>query len=106
LVENQYANLVFDSNENIILGNSAFQGNLHSAFVEQIHFKTDSAANMRLQTLGNESNLLGFWCKKRRHVAKDVARFKHAKITASWDIKPKENPMRLRVQTTWQWTNL
>jgi hypothetical protein len=30
LVENQYANLVFDSNENIILGNSAFQGNLHS----------------------------------------------------------------------------
>jgi hypothetical protein len=37
--------------------------------------------------------------------SKDVARFKHAKITASWDIKPKENPMRLRVQTTWQWTN-
>jgi hypothetical protein len=33
-------------------------------------------------------------------VAKDVARFKHAKITASWDIKPKGGPMRLRVQTT------
>jgi hypothetical protein len=64
--------------------------------VEQIHFKTDSAANMRLQTLGNESNLLGFWYARRRGtVAKDVARFKHAKITASWDIKPKENPMRL-----------
>jgi hypothetical protein len=43
--------------------------------------------------------------QEEEHVAKDVARFKHAKITASWDIKPKENPMRLRVQTTWQWTN-
>jgi hypothetical protein len=62
LVENQYANLVFDSNENIILGNSAFQGNLHSLRLWNKYIsKTDSAANMRLQTLGNESNLLGFW---------------------------------------------
>ena len=92
LVENQFANLKFDSNESLIVGNSAFQGNIHSLrYWNKYISSVDAAANMRSQTLGNEANLLGFWSMQEGKgiVAKDAARFKHAKITASWDIKPK-----------------
>ncbi|MFT5297960.1 MAG: hypothetical protein ACI9YH_004002 [Colwellia sp.] len=92
LVENQYAGLVFDSNENITIGNSDFRGNLHSLRLwDKYISSTDSGANMRMQTLGNEANLVGFWSMQegKGTVAKDVTRFKHASITASWDIKPK-----------------
>ncbi|MGA9639149.1 LamG-like jellyroll fold domain-containing protein [Flavobacterium sp.] len=92
LVENQFANLKFDSNESLIVGNSSFQGNIHSLrYWNKYISSVDAAANMRTQTLGNEANLLGFWSMQEGKgiVAKDAARFKHAKITASWDIKPK-----------------
>jgi hypothetical protein len=92
LIENQYADLIFDSNENVTIGKSAFQGNLHSLRLwDKYISSTDSGANMRMQTLGNEANLLGFWSMQegKGTVAKDLARFKHASVTASWDIKPK-----------------
>jgi hypothetical protein len=40
--------------------------------------------------------LYGQWMKVEE-VAKDLARFKHAIVNASWDIKPKELPMSLRM---------
>jgi hypothetical protein len=35
-----------------------------------------------------------------RTIANDKARYKHAIVNASWDIKPKELPMSLRTDNT------
>jgi hypothetical protein len=36
----------------------------------------------------------------RGTIANDKARYKHAIVNASWDIKPKELPMSLRTDNT------
>ncbi len=86
------ANLEFSSNETLTIGGNSFFGNIHDLRLWTKYLSiTTAGANIYSQTLGNEKNLLGYWSmhEGRGTITRDLARFKHGSVNASWDIKPK-----------------
>jgi hypothetical protein len=85
-------NLPFTNNSSLVIGGNTFIGNMHDL---RLWNKTisleDAYAKMFDKLIGNEANLIGYWPmdEGRGSIAKDLARFKHAIVNASWDIKPK-----------------
>ena len=90
--KNGTANVQFSNNNDVIIGGNTFIGNIHDL---RLWNKTigleDAYAKQSLQLIGNEANLIGFWPmdEGRGTIANDKARYKHAIVNASWDIKPK-----------------
>ena len=88
------ANTQFTNNNPLVVGGNTFIGNIHDL---RLWTKTlslsEAYANIYSKLLGNEANLVGYWPMNegRGTIAHDLARFKHAAITADWDIKPNGN---------------
>lgn len=85
-------NMQFANNNPLVLGGNTFIGNLHDLrFWNKTISREESYAKMYAKLSGNEANLNGYWPMNegRGLIAKDLVRFKHATISASWDIKPK-----------------
>lgn len=86
------ANAQFTNNNALVVGGNTFVGNLHDLRLwNKALSREDSYAKMYAKLIGNEANLIGFWPmdEGRDALAKDLVRFKHATVNASWDIKPK-----------------
>ena len=86
------ANLQFTNNNDLIIGGNTFIGNMHDLRLWRKTISLSNAyASMYDKLVGNEKDLIGYWpmTEGRGELAKDLARFKHAKVNASWDIKPK-----------------
>lgn len=86
--------LSFDNSNDLIFGGEGFVGNLHDVRLWKKGLnKAEAYANMYATLQGNEPALIGLWPMNegRGNLAKDKARFKHAVLTADWDIKPKGN---------------
>ena len=85
-------NLSFSSNNPLVIGGNTFVGNIHDLRLWNKTISLDNAyAKMYDKLIGNESSLIGYWPmdEGRGLIANDKARFKHALVNASWDIKPK-----------------
>lgn len=92
------ANLQFTNNNDLVIGGNSFVGNMHDLRLWRKTISLSTAyANMYDKLIGNEKSLIGYWpmTEGRGEIAKDLARFKHAKVNASWDIKPKGNSYEL-----------
>lgn len=88
------ANTQFTNNNPLVVGGNTFIGNIHDLRLWTKSLSLSEAyANIYTKLLGNEANLVGFWPMNegRGIIANDLARFKHAAITADWDIKPNGN---------------
>ncbi|MCH9659793.1 MAG: LamG domain-containing protein, partial [Bacteroidetes bacterium] len=88
------ANTQFTNNNPLVIGGNTFIGNIHDLRLWTKSLSLSEAyANIYTKLLGNEANLVGFWPMNegRGNIANDLARFKHAAITADWDIKPNGN---------------
>ena len=86
------ANMQFANNNALIIGGNTFVGNMHDLRLwNKSITKEDSYAKMFSKLSGNESKLIGYWPMNegRSNLAKDLARYKHATVNTSWDIKPK-----------------
>jgi hypothetical protein len=86
------ANAQFANNNALVVGGNTFVGNLHDLRLwNKTLSREDSYSKMYAKLIGNEANLIGYWpmTEGRDALAKDLVRFKHATVTASWDIKPK-----------------
>ncbi len=86
------ANTQFTNNNPLVIGGNTFIGNMHSLRLWTKSLSLSEAyANIYTKLLGNEANLVGYWPMNegRGTIANDLARFKHAAVTADWDIKPK-----------------
>ncbi|PHQ29925.1 LamG-like jellyroll fold domain-containing protein [Leeuwenhoekiella nanhaiensis] len=81
------------ANDNpIFIGGNTFIGNIHSLRIWNKDISLgDAFATMYNSLQGNEANLIGYYPMNEGHgtIANDLARFKHAIVTADWDIKPK-----------------
>ncbi len=81
------------ANDNpIVIGGNTFIGNIHSLRIWNKDISLEDAfATMYNSLQGNEANLTGYYPMNEGHgsIANDLARFKHAVLTADWDIKPK-----------------
>jgi hypothetical protein len=85
-------NLPFTNNNPLVIGGNTFIGNMDDLRLWNKTISLDDAyAKMNDKLIGNEANLIGYWSmdEGREDVAKDLARYKHAIVNASWDIKPK-----------------
>jgi Concanavalin A-like lectin/glucanases superfamily len=85
-------NINFTNNNPLVIGGNTFIGNMHDLRLWTKTISLENAfTNMYDELIGNETNLIGYWPMNegRGNLAKDLARFKHAEIKASWDIKPK-----------------
>jgi len=85
-------NAQFTNNNPLIIGGNTFIGNIHDLRLWTKPLSLSEAyANIYTKLLGNEANLVGYWPMNegRGTIANDLARFKHAAVTADWDIKPK-----------------
>lgn len=88
------ANAQFTNNNALVVGGNTFVGNLHDLRLwNKTLSREDSYSKMYAKLIGNEANLVGYWPMNegRDALAKDLVRFKHATVNASWDIKPKGN---------------
>ncbi|MFH6951052.1 LamG-like jellyroll fold domain-containing protein [Flavobacterium sp. FlaQc-51] len=88
------ANAQFANNNALVVGGNTFVGNLHDLRLwNKTLSREDSYSKMYAKLIGNEANLVGYWPMNegRDALAKDLVRFKHATVNASWDIKPKGN---------------
>ncbi|MFD1606057.1 LamG-like jellyroll fold domain-containing protein [Flavobacterium artemisiae] len=86
------ANAQFANNNALVVGGNAFVGNLHDFRLwNKTLSREDAYSKMYSKLMGNEANLVGYWPMNegRDALAKDLVRFKHATVNASWDIKPK-----------------
>ncbi|WP_281233899.1 LamG-like jellyroll fold domain-containing protein [Flavobacterium gelatinilyticum] len=86
------ANVQFANNNALVVGGNTFKGNVHDLRLwNKTLTREDSYAKMYAKLIGNEANLAGYWPMNegRDALAKDLVRFKHASVNASWDIKPK-----------------
>ncbi|KFF03191.1 LamG-like jellyroll fold domain-containing protein [Flavobacterium reichenbachii] len=86
------ANAQLANNNVLVVGGNTFAGNLHDLRLwNKTVSREESYAKMYAKLIGNEANLAGYWPMNegRDALAKDLARFKHATVNASWDIKPK-----------------
>lgn len=87
-------NIQFTNNNPLVIGGNNFAGNIHDLRLwNKTVTREESYAKMYAKLIGNEANLIGYWPMNegRDNLAKDLARFKHATLNASWDIKPKGN---------------
>jgi hypothetical protein len=87
-------NTQFTNNNPLVIGGNTFIGNIHDLRLWTKPLSLSEAyANIYTKLLGNEANLVGYWPMNegRGIIANDLARFKHAAITADWDIKPNGN---------------
>lgn len=85
-------NLLFTNNNALVIGGNTFIGNLHDLRLWNKTISLENAyAKMFDKLIGNEANLIGYWPmdEGRGEIAKDISRYKHAVVNASWDIKPK-----------------
>ncbi|MFC5047019.1 LamG-like jellyroll fold domain-containing protein [Aquimarina hainanensis] len=84
----------FTNKGRLTLGGNTFSGNLHDLrmWTKSLSL-SESVANMYTQFSGSERDLIGYWPMNEGHgdVMKDLARYIHGKMEASWDIKPKTN---------------
>jgi hypothetical protein len=88
------ANAQFTNNNTLVVGGNTFVGNMHDLRLwNKALTREDSYSKMYAKLIGNEANLVGYWPMNegRDALAKDLVRFKHATVNASWDIKPKGN---------------
>jgi len=86
------ANAQFANNNAVTVGGNTFTGNMHDLRLwNKTLSREDSYSKMYSKLMGNEANLVGLWPMNegRDALAKDLVRFKHATVNASWDIKPK-----------------
>ncbi|WP_298545987.1 LamG-like jellyroll fold domain-containing protein [uncultured Aquimarina sp.] len=86
--------LQFSNNEALVVGGNTFIGNIHDLRIWNKAISLENAYATRFDKLqGNEASLVGYWPMNegRGEIANDIARFKHASVNASWDIKPKGN---------------
>lgn len=86
------ANAQFTNNNSLVIGGNTFIGNIHDFRIwNKTISLTTAKNNSTAKLLGNEAGLIGYWPMNegRGAIAKDLARFKNAAITAAWDIKPK-----------------
>ena len=87
-------NLEYNFDDSLIIGGNTFIGNIHDLrlWSKAINF-ADAYANIYTKYIGNEKDLTGYWPMNEGNgdLAKDLARFKHAQVNTSWDIKPKGN---------------
>ncbi|WP_299438656.1 LamG-like jellyroll fold domain-containing protein [uncultured Aquimarina sp.] len=84
----------FTTNNELVVGGNTFIGNIHDLRIWSKAISLEDAyANRFTKLIGNENSLIGYWPMNegRGTLAKDLARFKHATVNASWDIKPKGN---------------
>ena len=85
-------NLSSPNNETIVIGGNTFIGNMHDLRIwNKAISVTDAYAKMYNRLTGNEANLVGYWPmdEGRGTIANDKARYKHAAVNATWDIKPR-----------------
>ncbi|MCL6295857.1 LamG-like jellyroll fold domain-containing protein [Jejuia spongiicola] len=86
------ANTQFTNNNPLVIGGNTFIGNIHDLrlWTKSISL-SEAFANIYTKLLGNENSLVGYWAMNegRGTIANDLARFKHAAVSADWDIKPK-----------------
>ncbi|OOV19038.1 LamG-like jellyroll fold domain-containing protein [Flavobacterium sp. LM4] len=88
------ANTQFANNNSLVVGGNTFVGNVHDLRLwNKTLSREDAYAKMYAKLMGNEANLVGYWPmhEGKDALAKDLVRFKHATVNASWDIKPKGN---------------
>ncbi len=88
------ANTQFTNNNELVMGGNSFIGNIHDLRIWNKTITLENAyANRFTKLIGNENSLIGYWPMNegRGNLAKDLARFKHAVVNVSWDIKPKGN---------------
>jgi hypothetical protein len=86
------ANLSVPNNEALVIGGNTFIGNMHDLRIwNKAISVTDAYAKMYNRLTGNEANLVGYWPmdEGRGTIANDKARYKHAVVNTSWDIKPR-----------------
>ena len=87
-------NTEFTNNNPLIIGGNNFIGNMHDLRLWNKTISLENAyARMYDKLIGNEANLIGYWpmTEGRGLIVNDKARFKHARLNADWDIKPKGN---------------
>lgn len=88
------ANMQFSNNNPIVIGGNSFVGNIHDLRLwNKTIGLTEAYAKMSMKLIGNEANLIGYWPmdEGRGTLANDKARYKHAVVKTTWDIKPKGN---------------
>ena len=84
----------FTNSNTLVIGGNTFKGNIHDLRLWNKSLSLANAyANIYTKILGNEANLLGYWPMNEGNgtLASDLASYKHAKVNATWDIKPKGN---------------
>jgi hypothetical protein len=84
----------FTNSYTLVIGGNTFKGNIHDLRLWNKSLSLANAyANIYTKILGNEANLLGYWPMNEGNgtLASDLASYKHAKVNATWDIKPKGN---------------
>ncbi len=85
-------NLSVPNNDALVIGGNSFTGNIHDLRIwNKAISLTEAYAKMYNRLSGNEANLVGYWPMDEGMgtIANDKARFKHAVVNASWDIKPR-----------------
>jgi len=84
----------FTNSNTLVIGGNTFKGNIHDLRLWNKSLSLANAyANIYTKILSNEANLLGYWPMNEGNgtLASDLASYKHAKVNATWDIKPKGN---------------
>ena len=89
---NGLGSLQFTNNNDLILGDEDFIGNIHDLRLWSKPLTLEEAfANLFTDYIGNERNLVGYWPmdEGRGTIARDDARFNNMILDTGWDIKPK-----------------
>ncbi|BDD12019.1 hypothetical protein FUAX_44510 (plasmid) [Fulvitalea axinellae] len=84
--------LDFESNNDLVIGGNTFKGNIHNFRIWKKSLTISEAyAKMYDKLLGTEKNLAGYWPMNEGNgtLVRDLARFRHGNMNATWDIKPK-----------------
>jgi concanavalin A-like lectin/glucanase superfamily protein len=91
-VLNNATGITQQNTNSLIIGGNTFVGNLHDLrfWSKSLNLSEAYAAQFNELT-GSERDLTGYWPMNEGEgeFAPDLARFKHAALTAEWDIKPK-----------------
>jgi hypothetical protein len=82
----------FTNKKSLTIGGNNFKGNLHDLRMWTKSLSTaESSANLYTQFTSSQRSLVGYWPMREGQgtIAKDYIKRIHAKVNASWDIKPK-----------------
>ena len=86
------SDLTYNFTKDVVIGGNTFKGNIHNLRQwSKALSLAESTSNIYTNYQGNEHGLIGIWPMNEGmgNLAKDLARFKHAKVNTSWDIKPR-----------------